>query len=319
MKKFFFIHVTMFFALLIVFSSCQKSITESSTEAETKVPDASLKNKCQLTAMNLEGFNNRFHYNTKGLADEWKIEYGDGIYHDVYTLSYDNNNHLSRALYHYDGLLQAIIDFVWTGNRLTTERWDYSGFPFEVENIYDVKGQIIRREISYGFTAVNQYSPNGNILVRDILIGDELIHRGQYTYNQPNKNPFLAIQGLPYGFPFITFDFSPWWETSEKITEYSAGSPFVTLDEDPAQTVMHIGFQNYPAAVDHFDLVTNSLVLFSFEYQNCGPQGNQPTRINSPSASQPSLRSNTNANKLSLIKMGPPDAVKKQLEQLRKK
>lgn len=308
----------MFFAMLIVISSCQKSITESNTEAVAKVPDASLKNKCQLTHMALEGFDFRFHYNSKGLADEWQVDYGTGI-PDVYTMEYNNNNRLSRGWYHYDGFLLATIDFVWIGNRLTTEIWDYSGFPFEVENIYDVKGQIIRREISYGFTAKTQYSPNGNILVRDILIGDELIQRRDYTYNQPNKNPFLAIQGLPYGFPFISFDFSPWWETSEKITEYSAGSPLVTFDEDPAQTVMHIGFQNYPAAVDHFDLVNNSPVLFSFEYQNCGPEGNQPTKINSSSASQPSLRSNANAKKLSLIKTAPPAAVKKQLEQLRKK
>jgi hypothetical protein len=316
MKQKKFLPALILIASLVAISSCQKSVTETKDEVATKrLPDGILKNQCQLTRMNVEGFDNQFHYNDKGLVDEWTIDFGFD-FPDVYTMEYDNDNKLSRAWYHYDGQLFATINFEWTGSLLTKENWDYSGFLFDVINIYDRKGQMIKREASYGHSAIAEYSSNGNIPVREIYFAGELQQRNEYTFYQPNKNPFLAIRGLPYGFPFVIFDFSKWWETSEKIIDYTSGSPVVAYDYDPAQTVMQIGFQNYPTLVTHYDLVTNTIVPYSFEYQNCGPDGNTPTRINN-NATQQQI-SSTRVKKTAPAKVGPPEMIRKQLQQRRK-
>jgi hypothetical protein len=313
MKQKIFIPALIFLVSLLAISSCQKSVTETKDEIATKgLPEGILKNQCQLTRMNVEGFDNQFHYNDKGLADEWIIDFGTGI-PDVYTMEYDNDNKLSRAWYHYDGQLIAMIDFEWTGGLLTKENWDYSGFLFDVINTYDRKSQMIKREMSYGHSAIAEYSSNGNIPVREIYFAGELQQRNEYTFYQPNKNPFLAIRGIPYGFPFVLFDFSKWWETSEKITYYSGGSPFVAYDYDPAQTVMQIGFQNYPTLVTHYDILTSNTVPYVFEYQNCGPDGNTPTRINNNATQQQT--SPGRVKKSIPAKVGPPEILRKQLEQ----
>jgi hypothetical protein len=317
MKEKFFLPALLLVVSLLAISSCQKSITETKDEVAAKsLPDEMLKNQCKLTHMALEGFDFRFHYNSKGLADEWRIDYGTGI-PDVYTMEYNNDNHLTRAWYHYDGELQSTIDFEWTGNLLTKENWDYSGFLFDVVNTYNIKGEMTGREVSYGYSIVSEHSPNGNAPIRDIFFDGELFYRGEYTFNQANKNPFLAIRGIPYGFPFLTFEFTKWWETSEKQTYYFDGDPFVVLDEDPAQTSVQFGFQNYLSGVTHFDVVSNSNIPFGFEYQNCGPEGNAPTRTNSsPAQQQPNF--GTRVKKALPLKMGSPEMLRKQLQQRRK-
>lgn len=303
-------------ALLLV--GCQKSINESAGETLARtIPDASLKNQCQLTRLNIEGFDHHFHYNSQGLADEWRIEYGSGI-PDVYTMEYDNDNRLSRAQYHYNGDLIGTVEFEWVKNLITEEHWDYSGFLFDVLNIYDAKDQMIKREISYGYTATIDYSPIGNLSKGEIFFDGELLDSRDYTYNIPNRNPFLAIRGIPYGFPFISFVFSKWWETSEKITVFENGIPYLIYDTDPAQIVMQLGFQNYPVAIVNYDRISNTYVPYGFEYQNCGPENNSSAKIINPAGSQTSHRITNNGRKISLLKTGPPEQVRKQLAQLRK-
>ncbi|MEO7445017.1 MAG: hypothetical protein ABIT96_11005 [Ferruginibacter sp.] len=261
--------------IFLFFTGCQKDtkLNEETTFVNGNSLQAitSQKNQeCQLTHFSVEGFDNRFHYNNNGLTDEWRIDYGDGI-PDVFTMQYNANNQLSKAWLHYDGQLLATINFVWNRNLITEEHWDYLGYLFDVENIYDRKGQMIKREFSDGYSVATTFSPNGNTPRVDLLYDGELFLKLDFTYNQPNKNPFLAIRGIPYGFPFIAFTFSNWWETSEKQTVYENGVPSVVLDMDPAQTVMQLGFQNYSTSITAYDRIGNSYYHYGFEFQNCGP------------------------------------------------
>ena len=72
--------ISFFLLAVLIATSCQKSIKESTEEAARKLPDASQKSKCQLTyGVDANSNPNWFHYNDKGLADEWRIDFGDGI------------------------------------------------------------------------------------------------------------------------------------------------------------------------------------------------------------------------------------------------
>jgi hypothetical protein len=310
----------MAFVLLFV-TGCQKEIQqkEETSLAENSLQGTANQNngKCQLTHFNVEGFDNRFHYNNKGLADEWRIDFGDGI-PDVFTMKYDDNDQLSQAWYHYDGQLIASIEFEWNRKLITEEHWDYQGYLFDVVNIYDHKGQMIKREFSDGYSVATTFSPNGNTPRVDLFYDGELFLKLDFTYNKPNKNPFLAIRGIPYGFPFVAFTFSNWWETSEKQTVYENGIPSVVLDMDPAQTVMQLGFQNYPSLITAYDRIGSSSYHYSFEFQNCGPKSNYiEDNVHSKTQGLKSVKRNPNAN-LKYLLQGPSEQIKQQLKALRK-
>jgi hypothetical protein len=274
MKKYFI--VPLLLTILVFISSCRKSLIESPDESVSKsLADDALQNQCQLTQLNAPNYYNQFHYNEKGLVDEWRMDFGSGI-PQVYTMTYDDQNKLIRALLHYQGRLIATIDFTWTGNLLTNEHWSYQGFEFDYVNTYDRKGQRIGTEGSDGFSTVTEWSANGNPIKTDIFIGDELYWRDEFTYNQPNKNPYNALNGIPYAFPFLHVVFGKSWETSEKITIFGD----VIYELDPSQTVFQFGQQNYLTEANNFDVVSNSPIDYSFEYQNCESETNVPTRLN---------------------------------------
>ncbi|CAN5554866.1 hypothetical protein BH10BAC2_BH10BAC2_40880 [soil metagenome] len=305
--------------LLLVLTGCKKEITESSENSSSvNSIDANTKNECQcqFTHLIIEGFDHSFHYNQKGLADEWKIDYGYGV-HDIYTMEYDNNNRLSKAWYHYYGELTATIDFVWQGNLIIKEHWDYSGFIFDVINIYDGKGQMIKRKSGDGYSAATKFSPIGNTPKVDIFFNGTLVQRSEYTYTQPNRNAFLAIRGIPYGFPFVAFTFSKWWETGDKTTAYDNGVPIVLWDYDPVQTVIQSGFQNYPSLITYYDRISSSYLTYGFEYQNCGLEDIIAPGIANSSAS-PLIKESSKVKKMPPLKMGPPELIKKQIEKMKR-
>ena len=310
MKKKFITPIILLIAGLFIMTGCQKSLSDSNEEMSRAVPDALLENQCRLTRFTYPGFDNTFHYNEKGLADEWRIDYGGGIV-DVFTMSYSDNNRINKAWWHFDGTLVATMDFTWVGNLITEEHWEMDGFAFDLVNTYDRRGRLVKRVASYGLEGAVQYSPIGNATLAEYSFSGEPISKSELTYNVANKNPFKAIRGLPYGFPFIllTFD-NEWWETSEKITLYDAGVPTVIQDPDPAQTTFQFGFQHYLDQANYFDLASNSPFSVPFEYENCGAD-ESPTRIAHP------LKNYSVAKKSNVpapIRIGSPDFIRKQLE-----
>jgi len=310
MKKNFYISTTLFLALLFIIAGCQKSITDQTTDASKAVPDALLENQCRLTRFSYPGFDNSFHYNDKGLADKWKIDYGGGIV-DVFTMSYGDNNKLKQAWWYFEENLIATIDFYWIDDLILSEHWDMNGFAFDIANTYDRKGYLIRREASYGIAGVAQYSSIGNLTSVETSFGGELLNKSELTHNIPNRNPFQAIRGLPYGFPFVMLPFnSKWWETSERITIYDAGVPIVIQDPDPAQTTFQFGSQQYLAQANYFDLASDNLLSVPFEYDNCG--GNQSSAHSAGSIKNYSApkKSNTPVP----LRLGSPDFIRNQLD-----
>jgi hypothetical protein len=294
MKKISFLPITILIAGLSMILGCKKESFESEETAKA-VPGNSLQKQCQLISLNVDGFYNQFHYNEKGLVDEWRMHFGDGI-PQVYTMTYNNNNELAGAWMHYEGNLIATIDFTWKGNLLTDEHWNWLGFEFDYLNTYNSKGQRIKSEGTDGFSAISNWYANGNVEQTDILFNGELLQRAEYTYDQPNKNPYNAIRGLPYGFPILNLIWGKCWETSEKVTVNAGGWPLVVYELDPSQTAFQFGPQNYLTSANHFDLISNSPINYSFEYQNCGlatgisTQKNNSFTIPNPDTSKKSIK-----------------------------
>ena len=305
-----------FLAIGLLIESCQKSINEpkeeiGSVNVSTTIP----KNQCQLTyAVDWNSSPNWFHYNSKGLCDEWKIDFGSGI-PDIFTMVYDNSNRLSSAEWHFDGALVGTIQFIWTGKNITTEHWDLDGFLFDVVNTWNSKGELIKREASYGIWATMEYSPVGNPVEVLLYLDGELIGSDVLTYNIPNRNPMSAIRGIPYAFPYANYVFGKFHETSDIYSIYDNGVPFVVLDTDPKQTKIQFGFQDYPSSITFFDRVSNSFMTRDFEYQNCGPENSAPANSSNPVLYK-------TAKKIiphSLLMPRSKDELFKQIEERRKK
>jgi len=322
MKKNLLMNLTFIFFAALLLSGCKKSIeetTEVATEESTKskqVKDKQLdpkKNECQLTfGYDHGGFPNYFHYNSMGLVDEWRIVRPEMQY--IITMTYDNKNRLSTASFPDHDFLVS-IEFVWSGDRITREHWDVGGFfQFDYINTYDRHGRIIKRETSNGYTGIIEFTPEGNHL-RDVLyFNGELLQSDDYTYNQPNKNPFTAIPGLPYAFLYTNPYQSKWYATSNKFIENYTGNPVVVLDTDPAQTVMEFGFRHYLSSVTYYDRVSETFMTRNFEYQNCGPQNNMPKKANGSS----NFSTDEKVNRHGPMLIISHDKMRKQIEKLRK-
>jgi hypothetical protein len=289
-KKINFQTLTFLFICLLL-AGCQKSTDVSPENLLLKKPtDGNLKNQCQLVyAEDIGNFPNWYFYNDKGLAEEWRIDFGTGI-PDIITMTYDSDNKLKNAEWHSNGNLFATIDFDWDGKQLTEEHWNIGGGLFDVINTYNSKGEIVKREGTDGYVANYTYTPQGNHAQDFVYFQGQLLQSDEFTYKQPNKYPNLAITGIPYSFIFVNPYMSKWYHESNRFTVYDAGNPIILLDTDPAQTIMQIGAQNYLNSITFFDNINGSHVTRSFEYQNCGSDKNNAISRANPSSENSILK-----------------------------
>lgn len=323
MRKYLLILSLAFFAALFL-TGCQKPMQETTDDATTesalskatraKQADPK-KNECQLTfAYDGGGFPNYFHYNSLGLVDQWRVDFGSVQYN--ITMAYDNKARLSTASF-YDPVGEFLIgiEFVWIGDRITREHWDVGGFfKFDNINTYDKHGRIVKRETSNGYYSIMEFTPNGNYL-RDVVYSNgEPQQSDDYTYYQSNKNPFTAIPGMPYAFLYINPYQSKWYATSDKFIVYENGNPVTVLDTDPAKTVMETGFKHYLTSATYYDRVSETFMTRTFEYQNCGPHSNMPEKGNRPSSNS-SMNRNGNRHGSMIITLD--DKMRKQIEKAR--
>ncbi len=317
------LNLTFFLFAALLMTGCKKTMEETTDEVTTESMQSKMakaeqsdpkKNECQLTfGYDGGGFQNYFHYNSMGLVDEWRIDRPENQY--IITIAYDNNNRLSTASF-LDNGTPISIEFEYAGDRITREHWDVGGFfQFDYINTYDKHGRIIKRETSNGFYSIIEFSPQGNHLRDVVYYGDEVLASDDYTYNQPNKNPFTAIPGLPYAFLYVNPYQSEWYATSDRFIEYENGNPIVKLDSDPAKTVMEFGFRHYLSSVTYYDRVSETFMTRNFEYQNCGPHNNMSTKVNGPSSNSSVYNKENRYGPMLIISH---DKMRKQIEKLRK-
>jgi YD repeat-containing protein len=304
---------------LILLSACQKLALESNSEVA--IPDnvsAKSENQCRLTfAIDWGGAANWFYYNEKGLADEWRLDLGSGI-PEVISMEYNNNNQLSGARWHFDGELIGTITFEWNNKQIATEHWDIGGYLFNNTNTYNTRGQLVQRETNDGYLTRYDYTPEGNHLRDVIYFEGEPIQSDEYSYNHPNKNPYRAIQGLPYLFLYLNPIQSKWAATSDKFTVFENGSPTVLLNIDPSKTSMQTTQQDYLSSATYFDELSQGYLLKNFEYENCGPASSLKKGRTAPTLAEIFLKGNK-AFKPAQLRIGTPEQMRRQINRMKKR
>ncbi len=182
---------------------CKKESAQSSSTGETSDLQVGNNSSCKLTH-NVWGyvFTWDFHYNDKGLADEWKIDYNNG-YVENYKMEYDKFNKLIEATA-YDASDNKIIitSFIYSGNRVTKqERTDIlAGTNRETLFSYDSKGQIVREDGSDDTHEFQTYDNMGNCTRSDYYIGSDLYFSDIYEFNSEIRNPLLTVSGVDFCF-----------------------------------------------------------------------------------------------------------------------
>ncbi|MEP7163745.1 MAG: hypothetical protein ABI741_03575 [Ferruginibacter sp.] len=312
---------------LLVFTGCRKeelNTTQDNATSEDMLSTDKFWSECRLTRLGYTtiDFYHQFKYNNKGLAREWRVHYEDGT-EDIYKLEYDQLNRLKKATDYYDGALFNTIRFFYTGNKVTKEIWytPAGDIDFETYNTYNWLGQLVKRENTNGAKTIFSPTIIGNTPLFKLYFDDELYMVGEYTYHQPNKNPWRAIPGVDYGFPYIALDFTNWWESSEKITIYEDGIPTVIYAYDPAQTVMSFGQQHSLSSVFNYDYVNELDETYVFDYENCG-RGQHHDPGNSSKTIKPSghsMQSHLLSEICKTLRNGAKaNAVKEKFRQLKK-
>ncbi|HMJ47576.1 MAG TPA: hypothetical protein VK498_09610, partial [Ferruginibacter sp.] len=115
------------------------------------------------------------------------------------------------------------------------------------------------------------YDNPGNLTEVKYYIGADLFLEIHYEYGIPNRNPYLGLAGINFGFPFYTFPlFDNKWESRASAIYYDEGVPFVISDQDPAQTHMQTGQRNYMTHVTFYDRITSSAGFAHITYIDCG-------------------------------------------------
>jgi len=282
MKKNLFFTLAITLCTIVLLQGCKKQMAPSSADSDSDFSSSFFhKSNCQL--VHLEWFNAfvwDFHYNNKGLADQWKIDIGDG-FPQFYTMEYDRFNRLVRThdSYTINGTIYTDL-FTYSGNRLARHTWTNNITPDQgdVRFTYNGKGEIVRED-----DPVNDlhnylfYDRFGNCTRSDYYAGSDLYFSDNYTFNFPIENPCLTVRGVDIMFPYSgTGLWNKWWFTSNKGILYDNGTPIVANDYDPRKTIMKTGFQHHLVSADYFDNVTQAAAPISFGYDNCSGHWDGP-------------------------------------------
>jgi len=284
--------------LLLVIPGCRKDMpvdepTVSPDQLQAKPGDSDDgPRQCRLIFDDRDGvYGNFFHYNRKGLVDNWKVDYYDG-YPDVYNFTYDNRDHLKtgHVVFNYNGS-SFDVKYQYQGNKLVRETWYAAGtnnIVDDIVNTYNSRDQIIkRRSIPKNIYCTFAYDLLGNNTLVNFYIDDALYLKEEYTHQRYNRNPLTSLDGIPVILPYYDFVISNWWETSQKWTVYDEAGATVIIDLDPKTAVMKLGPQHFLKSVSNFDRAIQQYTKAVFEYENCGKDDlNEPSTADNIVASK---------------------------------
>jgi hypothetical protein len=286
MKKNFLKTICSIVLTVLLFSGCKK-VTEEELKSEDPVTgrvaqDETIantqngdNNSCQLKHVDYgTGYTLDFKYNHKGLASEVLLSYSDG-YFERHKIFYDRRDRLIRTrIVSSDGPV-IIYDFYHSGDFITRANGYFEGTnePWrDIRYSYNRKGQMTRlddivQELHMRYSYNNQgYNTHG-----ELSFGTDLYYTYDYEFKIPNKNPFLAVNGVPFGFWDVFLPlWNKRWESSDRFVFYENGSPILVLDTDPDQTTMNTGLHNYLLSATKYDIISESFFTESMIYQNCG-------------------------------------------------
>jgi hypothetical protein len=316
MKKKLIASCSMMLFCLMLFYGCRKETANKAISNSVASSDNLQQQNCRLTNVDWgDGTSWHFHYNDKGLADEWILDFGDGLPHR-YTMEYNNCSKLIKAYDHFNNTIYT-NNFTYNGNKLVKQTWrnntiDDKG---EVHFTYNSKGEIIREDdVINDFHTMFVYNSIGNCTHYDFYLGKTLYLTADFTFRIPNKNPLLTVKGVDLGFTYYTLGlWNKWWETSDRYVLYDNGNPIVVVDDAPSKTVMNFGKQQYPSSVSYYDKVSKTAITNILSYENC-PGGCDV--INAPSSKAAAKNSRSLIRSLLLLP-GSAKSIKEKIKELR--
>ncbi|MEO7306137.1 MAG: hypothetical protein ABIR78_02790 [Ferruginibacter sp.] len=327
MKKKFLIYLTSLFTALLFLSSCQKETqlntetpvaNENSLQASKNDDD---KPECQLKHLDYgTGYTLDFKYNNKGLASEVLLSYSDG-YFERHAIFYDNKDRLIKTRIVSSDLTIIVFDFSHSGDLITRANGYYedSHEPWrDIRYSYNHKGQMTKLDdIVQDVHMKYFYNNQGSNTYSELYFGTDLYLTTDLAFKIPNRNPFLAVNGLDFGFwDFFLPLWEQRWESYDRWVIYEEGSPVIILDTDPAKTTMITGPHNYLTADTKYDRISESYFTETMTYKNCGGHENE----NNNDAATPSgkqFKQLSPVAKLQRILNGPSKNIKKQLKDLK--
>lgn len=291
-------------ALLI--SGCQK-VTEKELIAEDPVTGndgqeqannrhGDNDNGCRLSHVN-QGFgfagpDMDFHYNHKGLADIWLLDYGEGDFEE-HSIKYDHKNRIKGTRIIAPVFLpgDAINYTFYSSGNFTTRALGYleSGPIWaDIYYTYNHKGQMVREDDMVNDYHTRFYYDNRGYNTRiEFYIGTDLYALFHWKYDIPNRNPYLSVNGVDFGFPIYTWPlFDKRFNSSGTIILYDNGTPIVVAEDDPAQTVIQTGRNNYATNAHYYDIPAETPYDIVFTYENCGRGNDDVSNEKAPSTAK---------------------------------
>lgn len=307
------------------FFSCQKvslDVNQSQLSGNTMAAatvNHTTANECRLTYWEWESQGiQTFHYNDKGLADRWTVDYGEGSL-ITNAMRYDEKNRLTGSREDYFGSPYEYT-FTYSGHLLTGIKRAGVENPADAQNwelTYNSLGQNISQydEITDAHVR-NYFDEMGNTKRTEIYFGDELWFSISYTFILPARNPHLNVPGIKIGFAFYggTYFSDKRILTSNKTSIYDQGVEYVLDDYDPSKTIVQTGNHNFPYAVDYYDRISGTSIGMTYDYENCnGKTGTQ----NAVAGRNPGFKSNRNFQPNStLLLRGDPKQIKQRIGNL---
>ena len=317
-KKFITIFSIILFACAWL-TGCKKESTSAENAGEMSDLQVGNNSSCKLTHnVWAYWYTWDFHYNDKGLADEWRLDLGGGFIRD-FKMKYDKFGKLVDAP-GYDDFNNLIFTntFTYSGNQVTSQKWAdlLGGVGGEILFSYNSKGQIVRQDDGDTHIFLT-YDNKGNWIRSDFFIGSDIYFSDIYEYGSQVRNPVLTVSGVDWPFPFYGGSYfeNLWFSRNLSIVYDGDGNQYVVNDLVASKEDFIIGPQNFPSAVHYYDRVSESRLDFLFAY-NCNGNDNI--------ANQDLPQENRNIGTNKTIKspkpmlIGAGKSIREQLQDLRK-
>ncbi|MES2646681.1 MAG: hypothetical protein V4717_07405 [Bacteroidota bacterium] len=281
--------------LVIVLNSCQKDIRETNkTAADVLIKagnNANVEKSCRLLVDKglSDGFIQSYHYNDKGLADEFQL-FKPGEYDMWATMAYGERNEITSAKFYYDAATYYDIIFEYEKDKIVKETWYEPGtnIPFDgYINSYNTQGQLVKRdEPIYELYSLFHYDVAHNVTKIEIFdYAGNLYYGVDLTYSRPVKNPFTSVTGLPESIFFTDAIESPNRFTGLRYYfNDDQGNEVAFVEWKSDETELVAGAQNYAVYQNSRDDINGIWTDQTWTYENC--TGNSEAAHSSHAVSQ---------------------------------
>ena len=303
-------------------TGCKKESTSAENAGEMSDFQVGNNSSCKLTHnVWAYWYTWDFHYNDKGLSDEWKIDFGGGYFWN-FKMKYDKFNKLTEAIAYdpYDNKI-IVTSFTYSGNQIIKQTWTnlQGGANSDLRFSHNSKGQIVKvDDILWDSHVFLTYDNMENWIRSDYYIGSDIYYSDIYEYGSQVRNALLTVSGVNWPFPYYGGSYFQklWFSRNLSIVYDSDGNQYVVNDLNASNEDFSTTLQNFPASIHYYDETSQSPFDFSFGY-SCDRNSDLANQPSSQNSANLGANKNTKSPKPMLL-TGSGKSIKEQLQDLRK-